>query len=123
MSTERISQQEERERPYCQAARFDEESNSREAYQIAQQAIADAEADISAYRFKVRRIWHVAVVAEEAPSRALQRVLEQAISRGERTDLPIEVLTTLLNRHREVMRHHLPWVDGHYHPGRELPTE
>ena len=109
------------ERPFQRAARFGGEPPARTAYLAAERSIADALADISAYRFLVNRIWHVAVIADQPPAADLRRAVEEALKAGEQVALPAEVLATLLKRHRDVMRHRLPWVEGHYHPGRRLP--
>jgi hypothetical protein len=118
-STERREAQSER--PFQRAARFGGEPPARSAYLAAERSIADALADISAYRFLVNRIWHVAVIADQPPAADLTRAIDEALKAGEQVALPAEVLATLLKRHRDVMRHRLPWVEGHYHPGRRLP--
>jgi len=111
---------ERRERPFHRAARFGDEETARQAYLTTEQRVFEATADISAYRFQLDQVWHVAVVADEPPSGALQRAVEDALSQGEQVNLHPEILATLLSRHREVMRHRLPWVEGHYHPGRRV---
>jgi len=105
------------ERPFYRGARFKDEATARDAYVSAEQRVFEASADISAYRFQLDRVWHVAVVAAEPPSSALQRAVEDAMGGGEQVDLPADVLSALLSRHREVIRHRLPWVEGHYRPG------
>ena len=78
-------------------------------------------ADISAYRFQFNRVWHVAVVADMEPKFDLTRAVEDALKVGTPVKLDPQLLATLLNRHREVMRQRLPWLEGHYHPGRRFP--
>lgn len=109
--------------PYSRAAQFKGEADSREAYLAAERGIAAVAADISVFRLQLRSVWHVAAVAEVAPDSALQQVIEESLREGARVGLPIEALTVLLNRHRQVMRHRLPWLEAHYHPGRRFPLE
>lgn len=123
MSNENENRQSQIKPPFCRAARFNSGAESRESYLIAEHAIAGAMADISVYRLQIRRIWHVAAISDIMPPADLQQSIEDAINMGKRAELPIEVLTLLLNRHRQVMRHRLPWVEGHYHPGKVMPLE
>ena len=123
MSSETEKAKQQTEPPFCRAARFSGSVDSRRSYVIAEQAIAGAAAVISVYRLQLRRIWHVAAISDVMPTAELQQLIESAISMGEPVELPIEVLTVLLNRHRQVMRHRLPWLEGHYHPGKIVPLD
>ena len=110
---------EQRPIPYYQAARFSGEKPAGAAYRQAQQAIFNApECELSAYRFHISRIWHVAVVGDQPPE-DLERRLQKILSRGESVSLP-EALLRMLEQRRVQATRLGPWIEGHYRPGQDL---
>ena len=105
--------------PYYQAARFTGEKPAGRAYRQAREAIFTApDCDLSAYRFHLSRVWHVAVVGEQPPE-DLEHQLQKILSRGELTSLP-EQLVRMLEQRRVQATRLGSWVEGHYRPGRDL---
>ncbi len=105
--------------PYYRAARFTGEKPARRAYNRAQETIFQApDCELSAYRFHLNRIWHVAVVGDQPPD-DLDRQLREILSRGEPAFLP-EALLRQLQRRRAQATRLGPWVEGHYPPERNL---
>lgn len=116
---ERQERQEREQPPYYQAARFDGERPAGQAYQQAQKAVyEDRESDLSAYRFQLERVYHVAVLGEP-PSAETDEKLAQILAEGELTALPLDVLKALQER-RTQMKQQGCWVEGHYRPGKKL---
>jgi hypothetical protein len=104
---------------YLQAARFRSERKAERAYFRAQEALYKApECDLSAYRFLLDRISHVAVLGAP-PAEELDRAIRRILAAGEPTALPGEVLTLLLQRRAEQIRLG-PWVERHVRPGQPL---
>lgn len=104
--------------PYCQAARFAGERPAGRAYFQAQEAIFQAECDLSAYRLQLNRLWHVAVVGEPPPE-DLDEQLRGILAAGEEVSLPSDVLRLLHERGMRARRRG-PWSEGHYRPGKRL---
>jgi hypothetical protein len=105
--------------PYHRVVRFAGEHPAGAAYAAAQQAIFDGPPnDLSAYRFQLNHIFHVAVLGVPPPP-ALEAQLDEILLRGEPAELPAEILQALTNRRRQ-MRHRGPWTEGHYRPGKPL---
>ncbi len=112
---------EDEQPPYYQAARFEGERPAGQAYLQAQEVIfKDRKSDLSAYRFQLERVYHVAVVGEP-PSRETDEKLARILSEGELTSLPPDILKALYRR-RNQMKQHGEWVEGHYRPGKRLKT-
>ncbi len=86
---------EQEAQPYIQVARqvarFPGEQPAGRAYFQAQRAIFKVECDLSAYRFHLNRIWHVAVVGEQPPEKLAQQ-LTDILGAGEPTTLPPDIL-------------------------------
>lgn len=103
--------------PYYQASRYQNERPALAAYTRAQQVIYEHKAgvDLSAYRFLLNRLSHVAVVGEQPPEE-LEQQLTQILATGEPTTLPTAALKLLLER-RALAQGISPWVEGHYRPG------
>jgi hypothetical protein len=76
------------------------------------------DAGLSAYRFLLRQIWHVAVLGEP-PAEELAKKLETAFARGEPTTLPPDILKLLTQRRQQASRQG-SWVERHYRPGQNL---
>jgi hypothetical protein len=57
---------------YQRAARFTAESPARQPSLATERVIAASDTDISAFRFRLNRVWHVSAVASIAPDRVLQ---------------------------------------------------
>jgi hypothetical protein len=105
--------------PYYQAARFRNEGPARRAYFQAQDILFNTpDSDLSAYRFLLRQIWHVAVLGEPPPE-DLAKKLETTLARGEPTELPSDILKLLTERRQQATRQ-APWVERHYRPGQNL---
>ena len=105
--------------PYYRAARFHGEKPAGRAYNQAQETIFTApDCELSAYRFHLDRVWHVAVVGEQPPE-DLERQLRRILSRGEPVALP-EALLRMLKQRRVQATRLGPWIEGHYRPGQDL---
>lgn len=112
--------EQESQSPYLRVARFNGEKPAGRAYRKAQDLLfATPDCELSAYRFHLDRIWHVAVLGDQPPE-DLERQLQTILSRGEPTSLPEEVLIQLQRRRAQATKLG-PWIEGHYHPGRRFP--
>ncbi len=101
---------------YHQAARYEDEQLSGEAYFQAQDAVFAVDVSVSAYRFHLNQLWHVAVLGETPPEEFAQ-LIQTILSTGEPITLPPEILT-FLNQRRIEANQLGDWVEGHYRPGR-----
>lgn len=113
---------EQRELPrYHQASRFPGEAPAGEAYVAAEETIAAhaGDVDLSAYRFQLNQINHVAILGEPPPTE-LHDALRAILATGEPATIPEPVLQQLNARRREATALG-PWVEGHYRPGKRLP--
>ena len=109
----------QRQPVYVTAARFSGEKPAGRAYRQAQDLLfATPDCELSAYRFHLDRIWHVAVLGDQPPE-DLERQLQTILSRGQPASLPEEVLTQLQRRRAQAVNLG-PWVEGHHRPGRRL---
>jgi hypothetical protein len=105
--------------PYLRAARFASDRLAGQVYFQVQEAIYSAEAnDLSAYRFQLNRISHVAVLGNPPPP-DLDNQLSALLAAGEPATLPPEVVTALQERRAQAIRHG-PWTERHYRPGKPL---
>ena len=105
--------------PYHRTARFADEPSAGVAYGAAQRAIFEGPPnDLSAYRFQLNRIYHVAVLGQPPPA-DLDEQLTAILASGEPAELPTDVLTALSERRRQMSRRGT-WTEGHYRPGRRL---
>lgn len=108
--------------PYHQAARFigqQSEIQSGQVYFQTQEAIYEDEmCDLSAYRLKLNRIWHVAVIGEQ-PSTETGQTIETILANGELTTLPPEALKFLDARRTDTIRQG-SWVEKHHRPGKRF---
>ena len=118
-SAERGEQPPEQER-YYKASRFPGEEQAGRAYFKAQDTIFEAKdrAELSAYRFHLDEIYHVAVVGER-PRARLERKIERILASGEAVELPEDILDALWER-RELARQINPWVEAHHRPGKRI---
>ncbi len=111
--------------PYSQAARFTSERFAGRTYRQAQAAIYNAreDVDLSAYRFHLNTIWHVAVLGVQPPEEVAQQI-STILAAGEPTALPDDVLRLFQERRAQAAQLG-PWVEGHYRPGRRsrLPND
>ena len=106
-------------RLYLQAARFPSERQAGRAYFRAQEALYSAPAcDLSAYRFLIDRISHVAVLGDPPPQE-VDRAIRRILATGEPITLPAEVVETLFQRRSQQIRLG-PWVERHHRPGEPL---
>ncbi len=105
--------------PFYMASRFRSELSAKLSYQQAQELIfRDHKADLSAYRFLLDQVSHVAVVGSP-PHERLQSRLQKILSNGDPTSLPDEVVNAL-HRRRAEMKQQGDWVEGHYRHGKKL---
>jgi hypothetical protein len=89
--------------PYYQAARFRNERPARRAYFQAQDILFNTpDSDLSAYRFLLQQIWHVAVLGEPPPEDMAEQ-LQTVFARGEPTSLPPDILKLLTQRRRQLL--------------------
>jgi hypothetical protein len=105
---------------YHQVARFAGAEQAETSYFAAQDVVfAHAgDVDLSAYRFQLNRVDHIAVLGDPPPT-ALHDELRAILSSGEPAQLPEDVLK-LLNARRATATKVGLWVEGHYRPGRRL---
>ena len=104
--------------PYHRAAKFPGEREAGAVYFRIQDLIEDPECDLSAYRFLILGIWHVAIVGD-TPTSELAEQLEKHLSGGEPVELPVDTLDFLRRRRRQQIKHG-PWVERHHRPGRRF---
>ena len=105
--------------PFVRAARFASEQPAGRAYAALQQAIFTAAPnDLSAYRFQLDGVYHVAVLGVRPPA-MLEERLTAILAAGEPAELPPAVQQTLLARCAQVTPRQ-SWWEGHYRPGRRL---
>jgi hypothetical protein len=106
--------------PYYAAYRYQQERLAKRAYDSAQQAIYGytGEVDLSAYRFLLNQVRHVAVLGVKPPD-DLEQKLKNVLASGEPTNLPEEILRALEHR-RTLAAQISPWVEGHHRPGRRV---
>ncbi len=117
---EQPRRQEEEPVSYHRAARFADEPSAGLAYSAAQRAIFEGPPnDLSAYRFQLNTVYHVAVLGEPPPAE-LHEQLTAILASGEPAELPTDVLQALSDRRRQVTRRGTPWSEGHYRPGKPL---
>ena len=102
--------------PYHRAARFPGEREAGAVYFRIQDLIEPPECDLSAYRFLIQSVWHVAIVGD-APESELAEQLERHLYGCEPVELPVETLD-FLRRRRQHQSKHGPWVERHHRPGR-----
>ena len=102
---------------YYQAYRFPDRKSAGRVYFPLQELIKGAPMDISAYRFQLNGVYHAAILGPEPLPEELRKQVAQATQDSEPALLPEDVLNMLFERHREVMRHRFPWMEGHYNPG------
>lgn len=103
---------------YQRVARFTGERAAAQAYTQAQDAIFAAPCDISAYRFLLDRVSHVALIGAPPPAE-LDQHLGMLLAEGTPVTLPRGVLIALVERRRQMRQRGL-WTEGHYRPGRPL---
>jgi hypothetical protein len=100
--------------PYFQAARFRGERPAGRAYFRAQEAIRDAECDVSVFRVRLEQDWHVAVLGQTPPE-SLDRSLRRILAWGEPTTLPDDILQQLRERRTQATKLG-PWIERHARP-------
>ena len=104
---------------YHRTALFRDEPSAGGAYAAAQQALFEGPPnDLSAYRFQLNSVYHVAILGEPPPT-DLDAQLTEILSVGEPATLPPGVLAALAERRRRMSRGG-GWTEGHYRPGKRL---
>ena len=107
---------EQRTTPYYRAATFTGERSAGAAYDRVQTLLfAAPECELSAYRFQIMGIWHVAILGD-LPDEGLGQELETALASGTLVSLGSDVLTFLQQR-RDEERKQGTWVEHHHRPG------
>ena len=102
--------------PYNRAAKFPREREAGAVYFRIQDLIENPECDLSAYRFLILDVWHVAIVGD-TPNSELAEQLERHLSGGEPVEFPVETLDFLRRRRQQQIKRG-PWVERHHRPGR-----
>jgi hypothetical protein len=103
--------------PYYRAARFKTKRLAGKANFQAQDAIyEDLDCELSAYRFQLHQIYHVAVLAD-SPTEDLEQTLQAILAAGESVSLPPDILKLVTERRSQVIKKG-PWVESHYQPGK-----
>jgi hypothetical protein len=104
--------------PYYQAARFKNKTTAGVVYDAVQKLIyLDIDCDLSAYRLKHKKSWHVVVIGEK-PSDKLHVDIEAQLTNGTLVTLDADVLFELMDRRQYAIQFG-PWVEGHYHTSEE----
>jgi hypothetical protein len=104
--------------PYLRAAAFADERSAGAVYDRVQETLFTHPCDLSAYRFLLNRVPHVAVLGVPPPPE-LDRALDALLATGEPAVLPAAVHQALNDRRRR-MSGHGPWLEGHHRPGERL---
>ena len=119
--SERSNADKEQEpQPYARAARFSDRQSAGRSYNRLQRVIHRSDAELSAFRFQLSDVWHVAAVGPFVPSAALAKRVESLLSRGEAVELPEVVVRLLLELRQRALRPGTTWMEGHYDPGRPI---
>jgi hypothetical protein len=107
---------------YHQAARFPGEEVTETTSFAAQETLfAHAgDVDLSAYRVQRNRVDYVVIVGEPPPT-DLHDHLRAMLATGASAVVPEDVLRRLQAR-RTATTQDGPWVEGHYRPGKRLPS-
>ena len=85
---------------YYRAARFSGEQTAGKAYFQLQELIYGPECDISAYRFEIKGVFHVAVFGQ-LPGQVMDRQLQGALGLGEPVSLNERTLNFLTSRRQQ----------------------
>lgn len=103
---------------YLLMARFRRDAAAKRYYTEIQEAIRNAECDLSVYNLRLNGEPIIIVMGNE-PSADLDERLRKALSTGSPTTLPQDVIVMLTERSiRE--RRKWPWTEGHYGSGNRL---
>jgi hypothetical protein len=104
---------------YYLASRFQTKAEAAVPYYAAQETVRLPDSELSAYRFMRQspetndKPWYVVVVGL-TPTEATQQRLRRALSLGEMTTIPPEVVEMLIIRHITETATKGPWVESHY---------
>jgi hypothetical protein len=105
---------------YYEASKFSNEQLSGLAYFAIQEIIFNAtDEDLSAYRFQLQQLWHVAALGA-APSENVQEQIHQELSKGKIVELPDQLVNDLSLRREQQIKLG-SWVERHHRPGSEIP--
>ena len=114
-----MASREQQQPEYLKVASFSGEKPAGRAYRQAEELLyRRPDCDLSAFRFHLSRVWHVAVLGDQPPE-DIDQQLQRILSRGQPASLPAEVLWQLLERRSQATRI-APWVEKHSRP---LPPE
>ena len=119
MGTAQSSPGQQREHPaYLRIVRFRRDAAAKRVYTQVQEAIRNAECDLSVYNLLFNGEPTV-VVLGDAPPADLDERLRKMLSAGTPVQLPPDVIVMLTQRSIEERRK-APWTEGHYDPGKRL---
>lgn len=111
--SERSDGDKEREgEPYARAARFPDRRSAGRSYNRLQRSIRESDAELSAFRFQLSNVWHVAAVGPLQPTAPLAKRIESILSRGEAVELPPAVVSLLLELRQRALRPGTTWMEG-----------
>lgn len=111
---------EEETPPYWRAARFKGAKAARRSYRACERLIRGPDVDLSAFRFQLEQIYHVAVLGPTPPPEEIAKKVEELLAPGEPATLPAEILKMLMERRKQAMSPGTIWWEGHYRPGKRL---
>lgn len=103
---------------YLLMARFQREAAAKRVYTQVQEAIRNAECDLSVYNLRLNGEPVVVVVGNEPPAE-LDTQLRRMLATGKPAALPADVIVLLAER-GIAERSRGPWSEGHYRPGKRL---
>jgi hypothetical protein len=103
---------------YLRIVRFRRDAAAKRVYTQVQEAIRNAECDVSVYNLRFNGE-PIVIVLGDAPPADLDERLRKMLSAGTPADLPPDVITMLTQRSIEERRKAL-WSEGHYGPGKRL---
>ena len=110
----------EQEKPpvYSRAARYTDGDTAGAAYFEVQDVLYGSEYELSAFRFQLDQLWHVAVVGELPPA-AFDQTVQTLLVDGTPETLPPNLIT-FFNERRIEARQIAPWVERHFRPGKSM---
>ena len=104
--------------PYLRVAAFADDRTAGRVYARVQDTIFATPCDLSAYRFLLDQVPHVAVLGALPPP-DLDQQLTALLAAGTPATLPAAVRQALSDRRQQLGRRG-PWTEGRYRPGRRL---
>lgn len=103
---------------FLRIVRFKRDAAAKRVYIAAQEAIRNAECDLSVYNLRFNGE-PTLVILGCAPPADLDERLRRMLAAGTPADLPPDIIAMLTQRSIEEWRKG-PWSEGHYDPGKRL---